>query len=1707
MADDNVKEMEETLEKLKVAYKEFEAAHDKYHEGVKEEDEDESERYFRDVQRNYIEAVKPARAWLLDKRSQLDQKDIKEAKSESVPNNATAQQLPNDEEAKYMLGKHGESFYDLITVMSQPKVELKNFDGNPLEYHCFIVLFEESVKSIKDDSLKLTRLLQYTSDKAYNSILSCVLLADGYKRAREILHERYGNDHQVAEMIVNKIRRGRPVRSAEELQDLADELQNSQRTLSQIRCLHEVDNQNCISEISKRLDYRVQEKWITRVMEVKRSTKAYPDFKEFADFVVQQAQRANDPVYGHSRSKRNDTNNNKSSSSFTTEVVSSGNVVRFPCVLCNADHKLFGCDMFRSMRPVQRLEVVNKYKLCENCLMSNHTTQMCRRPTRCTVPDCNQKHTKFIHINNRSSDSAVEVNSGNDSIVNDGVRLINANVSTNSDVHMPVIAVSVNHSREVCALLDSGSSNSFITKALVNSLNLSGNVVSYSLNTLSGEQNVKSHAVNVSLSSLDGAESLELHNVYVIDNIPVYTSTPKIQEYSHFKGLQLVDGGQEVQILIGQDNAEALIPLEVRRGNKGDPFATRTLFGWSVNGPDAMSKSINNKVLSNFICATSIEEKVKQLWEIEEGSYSTEQGMSQEDRKVLEVWSKELKCVDGHFELPIPKREGALFPNNYVAAESRLTSLVKSLKRKGLMSRYNDEIVKLLNKGYAEPVEETECEEIDSVWYLPHHPVITDKKPGKLRVVFDCAAKYKGESLNDKCLQGPDLNNKLLHVLLRFRQHRYAFTADIESMYYQVRIPIEQRDILRFLWVKGGSETIQKFRMTGHVFGGVWCASSTSYALRQALVNREVDDAVSDTILRSFYVDDCLRSVERREDVAHIIDGTRNTLKDSGFNLTKFMVNDHDILQSIPLEHRATEAKDFNPSTCSKVLGIRWSIAADEFYFDADVVSESQVTKRSILSIVASMYDPFGFINPLILSGKLMFQEATALKGTWDEEVPIGLASRWLSWLDSLKCLSELRIPRCIKPCEYNNAAMELHVFSDSSERAYGSCCYLRLINKNGLIHTSLLLAKSRVAPHKFTSIPRLELQAAVLSVQLESILKKELDLQLTDSYFWTDSEIVLKYISNDSRRFQVFVANRVSSIRQSTDPSQWHHIAGLSNPADMLTRPQHLTTMDMQLWLEGPKFLRSHKSNWLPSEVDPSLAPDDPEVKKVSRESVITFVSSIHEEHPMDKLVGYYSDWNRLIRAVAWLIRGRKILLKSNSIVFSKELSLSEVRYAEIEIIKNAQMKYYSKEFDTLAAEGKVDRNSHIRELSPSLDHNGIIRVNGRIKNASVDIGMRQPILIPNMHPIAKMIARQYHNEAHLGTEWVVSKIRELYWITKIRGVVKSVSYECITCKKLFAASSTQQMANLPLERVQHGNPPFSNVGMDCFGPFYVKRGRCQIKRYGCLFTCMAMRAVHIEKLDSLDTDSFLNGLRRFVSRRGYPEKIFCDNGTNFVGGKGELSRSLKELDQELIQKYCVIKEIEWVFNPPAASHMGGTWERIIRTIRKVIAGLIPSSCSMSDEGLHTLFCEVEAIINGRPLTKCSSDVGDLAPLTPNHLLLMRDLPALPPGVFTEADAFRRRWRCVQHYANVFWQRWLKEYLPELQKRSKWLEKERNLREGDLVLIVEENTPRGVWPLGLITEAHQSEDGLVRSVKIRTKSTCLVRPITKVVLLEGSAY
>ena len=307
--------------------------------------------------------------------------------------------------------------------------------------------------------------------------------------------------------------------------------------------------------------------------------------------------------------------------------------------------------------------------------------------------------------------------------------------------------------------------------------------------------------------------------------------------------------------------------------------------------------------------------------------------------------------------------------------------------------------------------------------------------------------------------------------------------------------------------------------------------------------------------------------------------------------------------------------------------------------------------------------------------------------------------------------------------------------------------------------------------------------------------------------------------------------------------------------------------------------------------------------------------------------------------------------------------------------------------------------------------------------------------------------------------------------------------------------------MSDLPPERVTPGEPPFSKVGVDYFGPFFVKSGRKQSKRYGVLFTCMTTRGVHIEIADRLDTSSFINALRRFQARRGQVVYIRSDNGTNFVGEERELREALADLDCDRVHTFLLQRGIKWIFNAPGASSHGGIWERQVRTTRKVLNTLLQGQL-LDDEALRTLMCEVENVINSSPLTPVSSDPADLEPITPNHLLLLRG-GAAPADVFVEADCYsKRRRRQVQYLANIFWKRWVSEYLPLLQRRQKWVKTERNISVGDLVLVVDLTLPRLQWPLGRVEEVFPDRWGHVRTALVKTARSTLKRPISKLVLV-----
>ncbi|XP_064647483.1 uncharacterized protein LOC135500166 [Lineus longissimus] len=643
----------------------------------------------------------------------------------------------------------------------------------------------------------------------------------------------------------------------------------------------------------------------------------------------------------------------------------------------------------------------------------------------------------------------------------------------------------------------------------------------------------------------------------------------------------------------------------------------------------------------------------------------------------------------------------------------------------------------------------------------------------------------------------------------------------------------------------------------------------------------------------------------------------------------------------------------------------------------------------------------------------MMFQDLCRAKMGWDDDLPEDKLRQWQRWCTDLKNLQEFSIPRCIKPEDFGVIAdCTLHHFSDASERGFGSASYVRLENQEGQVHCALVMAKGKLAPIKVTTIPRLELTAACESIKLDRILRKELEIPINNSVFWTDSMIVLHYIKNETRRFQTFVANRVAKIHEGSSPTQWRHVDTENNPADDVSRGLMADELIANTrWNDGPGFLQKPDEEW--PQTPAQLPPSDQLEEKPEHQVYATDQASTCPDI-ITRLIDRHSGWYKLKRSVAYIL------------------------------------------------------------------------------------------ILPKKHHVTDLVVRQYHAvTGHSGCERVLTEIRQKYWIPKGRIAVRRIITRCFPCSKRNAKPLTQQMADLPPDRVNQAKGPFCFTGVDYFGPFQVKRARSTVKRYGCLFTCLSTRAIHIEIAASLTTDSFINALVRFTSRRGHPELIRSDNGTNFVGAQKELKQAIKEWNQQKIEDFLHQKEIRWTFNPPAASNMGGVWERQIKTVRKVLNGVVKEQI-MDDEGISTLMCQVEAIINGRPITRLSDDPNDLEPLTPNYLLLFRSGPTLPPGLFGKADKYsKRRWKQVQYLANVFWRRWSREYLTGLQERQKWTAEVRNIRTGDLVLIVDDNAPRNTWQLGRVIEVYPGKDGLIRSGKIRTQHTQLVRPVNKLCLIE----
>ena len=314
--------------------------------------------------------------------------------------------------------------------------------------------------------------------------------------------------------------------------------------------------------------------------------------------------------------------------------------------------------------------------------------------------------------------------------------------------------------------------------------------------------------------------------------------------------------------------------------------------------------------------------------------------------------------------------------------------------------------------------------------------------------------------------------------------------------------------------------------------------------------------------------------------------------------------------------------------------------------------------------------------------------------------------------------------------------------------------------------------------------------------------------------------------------------------------------------------------------------------------------------------------------------------------------------------------------------------------------------------------------------------------------------------------------------------------------------------MADIPKERLQVQRKPFTATGIDMFGPLYVKSNRQTRsnpnlnKRYGIIFVCLTSRAIHLELVSDMGTDSFILSLRRFISRRGHVENIISDNGTNFIGGSNEIKEANKNIDRLEIAKFLTIKEIEWSFNPPLSPWMGGSWESLIKSVKRSLK-VITKDRPFTEEALYTFLCEVEALLNSRPLAAISDDINDLEVLTPNHLIYGYHNKICTPISETLNLNIRSKWKSVQAGVNLFWKRWISEYLPTLTKRLKWATDQPNIRVGDLVIVRQNSIPRYHWPLGRVIKCFKGTDSIVRSVQLKLSNSEVTRPVQAICLLE----
>lgn len=1426
------------------------------------------------------------------------------------------------------------------------------------------------------------------------------------------------------------------------------------------------------------------------------------------------------------------------------------------CGLCGQAHTVESCGQFKEKSPRQRARVLRRMKACFACLKSGHTNAECQAlaaKRNCTFDGCvwvGAHHPTLCRTKDSSAfnvteeDSSQSEDSDSEPIGEGEVVCQNVVGEEQPGVFMNVMAVVLKNSETgrsmtTYALLDPCANVDVISEDMVTKLGLSvRHKQGGKIGTVAGAVSGQDRRTAVHVAGIpEWATSRLLDNVAVLPckhfkgiRCPVKLDVEKYPEIGVALPSNTVNHPY-VSVLISMRNWDLHVPQAVRSVQVNGPKLIQTALGYVVMGPcygKVQCRSDGRTPVSNFVLQSSSADDSPQAWVDEMCSipdyqdlYSPEKVPSREEREAWRKMEDSMTVEDSQYVVRQPWRDlDPKFPDNLSQAFGHLESARRGFRKNPeRFARYAAVMAKHVALDHAEKVPESEVQsQLGRRFYLLHHAVQHPRKD-EPRVVFNASKLCHGQSLNNSISKSPDLLNSLVGVLIRFRERPVAISADIKGFYLAVRIPRQDWDFARFLWFEGNDLDGKPahFRLKVHLFGGVASQAAAIIALKRTIADAELSGFITKeqalAYERSFYSDDHLASYDD-PDIA--LEESRilvDVLATRKFELTKFQSSHAAIVQSLRSNAGNMVEVDLTNGTETSALGIAWNAVMDYFVYRCGVDQVPQ-SPRTALSVLMRTYDLLGLVAPFLVPLKLLVRDVAHDGRAWDDTLSPDELKRAERCMDTLRNLDGLHIPRCYVGVGVDPRAVvcrELHMFSDGSENCYGACGYVRIVDSGGQISTALIASKNKLVPRKkVLTIPKIELSAAALGVRLARSLRQEISVSLTAVYFWTDSRAVLAMIRNVTTRFPRFEANRLAEIEAGSRQDEWNYVNTKDNPADILSRGHFLKNRNSKSkedgavvrWFQGAEFLRTSREWWPNSDSDTCHAVED------TTTGVVNVVVS------SDWSFVKWNSWFRLSYHVAWWLRFRNLL--RNKVRVKKGLpvdpdthigpvAVAELRSAQKWIIVNVQAEAFPEEIRCVERGQPMPGDSPLRALRPVL-LDGLLCVGGRLKNAVLALGRKHPAILPARGHVTQLILDHAHRmSGHASANQVLNELRLKYWIVGAGRSVKAFVDKCLECKRYKAKVGEQIMADLPADRVAHLDPVFSHVGVDCFGPFVVRRARSDVKRWIVIFTCLTSRACHFEVIFTMEMDSFMQAYRRFAARRGTPTTIRSDNGSNLAAADRELRKTMNTWNQEMGHEFLQLG-VQWTYNPPYGQHFGGAWERLIAMAKSALRHTLLGQ-TVTDETLLTLVCEAEAVINSRPLTPCSNDPKDMKALTPYDILLLRPVVPLPNGLFVKEDTYvTKSYKAAQHLANVFWARFRKEYLPSLQIRSKWRRERKDIQVNDLVLLVDEKAPRGVWLMGRVSKVKLSDDGHVRSLTVITARREYERPVTKVAILERAA-